>query len=264
MCCQQLPSSLFPFLPKWPVESSFGVYALLLPFDSIAALGEGMEGPTITRLFGIAAAAVLLLAASMDRRIVRPPQAAVWWGLFTLWGAISALWALDSAMVLERLPTSIGLFLVYLAAVSVRLTERELSNVCYLVIIGGAFAAAYSIYAYSQGIVFAETTGRASLIVGDRETDPNQFATTLLLPLTLAIGGAMNARSRLRRVMFIGALIVIATSLYLTMSRGTLVALIVISANLSGAKRCQLARLGANCGDCHSDCGDAGVILRAG
>ncbi len=214
-----------PVLIRWPLQTSLGIYAFLVPFDSIAVLDERTTGPTLTRLIGVGAVVIVLAIGLLDRRLARPPRAALWWSLFVLWGAVTALWALDTEVVLDRLPTSVSLLLMYLAVTSLCLREKELDWVVLLTIMGGVAAAAYASYQYSEGIFYQGTTGRASLITGERETDPNQFATTLLLPLALAVGECMAARRWLNRILMVGVIIVLGSCLYLTMSRGTLVAL---------------------------------------
>src|SRR5262245_29934373 len=45
---------------RWPVASSLGLVAFLLPFDNISSLGSDASGVTLTRLVAAMAAAVLL------------------------------------------------------------------------------------------------------------------------------------------------------------------------------------------------------------
>src|SRR5919109_415294 len=44
----------------WPVQSTLGIFALLVPFDSVLALGSSDKGMTLTFVFGALAIAVLL------------------------------------------------------------------------------------------------------------------------------------------------------------------------------------------------------------
>lgn len=217
-----------PVAVRWPVQTSLGIYAFLIPFDSIAVLSKGQTGPTLNRLIGVVASAILLAAGLLGWRLVRPPRAALWWFLFILWGAVTAVWALDAQTVLDRLPTAVSLLLLYLVAVSVRVSEEEFSCIGAFAVLGGVVAAAYAYYMYTQG-TFYSVTGRASLITGERATNPNQLATSLLLPLGLAISRFQGARKLLERLLLLCAMITIAIGLYLTMSRGSLLALLVMS-----------------------------------
>ena len=220
--------AIIPVAVRWPVQTSLGIYALLVPFDSIAALSQAGTGLTLNKLVGVGASAILLVTGLVGTRFTRPPRAALWWFLFILWGAVTALWALDAGIVLGRLQTSVALFLLYLLAVSFRVSERELSHIGVFAIVGGIVAAAYTDYIYSQGVSLYGVTGRASLISGERGTDPNQFATSLLLPLGLVLGRFLTARRWLERLLLLCATLVIGTSLYLTMSRGALVGLVIM------------------------------------
>jgi len=221
--------AIIPVAVRWPVQMSLGIYAFLIPFDSIAVLSEGTSGLTLNKLVGVGASAILLVTGFVGTRFTRPPRAALWWFLFILWGAVTALWALDAGIVLGRLQTSASLFLLYLLAVSFRVSEKELSHIGTFAIVGGIVAAGYTDYMYSQGVsLYGVTGGRASLISGDRETDPNQFAASLLLPLGLVVGRFLTARTWLEKILLLCATLVIGTGLYLTMSRGGLVGLVIM------------------------------------
>lgn len=217
-----------PVAVRWPVQASLGIYAFLIPFDSIAVLGGGLAESTLNKLIGVAAAVILLATGLIGQRLVRPPRAALWWFLFIVWGAMTALWALDTQTVLDRMPTAVSLLFMYLVAVSLRVSEKEISNVGTFVILGGMVAAAYACYMYSEGVLYLGAAGRASLIVGERETDPNQFAASLLLPLGLVMGRFLEGRRWSEKLFPLCAMLVIAAGLFLTMSRGSVLAVLVM------------------------------------
>ena len=220
-----------PVAVRWPVQTSLGIYALLIPFDHIAALSQERSGLTLNKLVGVGASSLLLVTGLVGTRFTRPPRATLWWFLFILWGAVTALWALNAGIVLVGLQTSVALFLLYLVAVSFRVSEKELSHIGTFAIVGGMVAAAYTDYIYSQGVSLYGVTGRASLISGERETDPNQFATSLLLPLGLVLGRFLTARGWLEKLLLLCATLVMGICLYLTMSRGSLVGLVIMVLN---------------------------------
>jgi O-antigen ligase len=217
-----------PVVVRWPVACSLGVYAFLIPFDTIAIIGGGTTGPTLTRLVGAAAGGILLVSALVRRRVVGPPVAALWWMLFLIWGATTALWAREILLVYDRLPTALSLLVVYVIAVAVHADERELSQVSVLTILGGVVAAAYAAYSFAGGVDYGGGSNRASLIMGEVETDPNQFACSLLLPLSLAFGRFLSSHRHLERLLLLGALVTIVVGLYTTMSRGSLVAVAIM------------------------------------
>ena len=210
-----------------PIEVALGLYAFLIPFESMTTLDNG-TGPTATllRYVGLLALFVTLGVGWLRERIMRPPQTALFWSLFILWGGISILWAIDEEMALNRLPTALGLWLLYMAVVSVRMTAKEFSWIVLLTILGGLSASTYS------GYMFLRTggaIGRASLTEGSTLSDPNFFAAALLLPLSLSFGGVLSSRTWPRRMLFLTGTGVIAFAVFLTMSRGALAAVAAIT-----------------------------------
>jgi O-antigen ligase len=211
----------------WPMEVALGLYAFLIPFEVMTATGiEPRPSITLLRYAGIVALIVVPGVGWLRERLVKPPRAALFWAIFVLWSALSTLWAIDQEAALRRLPTAVGLGLLYLAVVSVRVTVKELSRITLLAILGGCTAAMYSTY------MFVETgsaSGRASLIEGSFQADPNFFAATLLLPFALAFAEVFASRSWWRRTFFLAAVGEIALAILLSMSRGLMAATAVIT-----------------------------------
>ncbi len=218
--------AVIPFVLLWPVEMSLGIFAMLIPFDSIFAFGGGAgPGSTLNWYLGATAGLVLLGTGLLTKRLRLPPRAALWWGLLMLWGAATVLWALDPQMALGRLPTASAVFLLYLAAVSLRIYKEELSRISLFVIVGGVAGALYASFQFEHGIGVGE---RASLLVDTRATNPNEFAASLILPLALAIGGFLSCRNYFRKAAWMAAVGVIGVGLCLSMSRGALIALLIM------------------------------------
>lgn len=215
-----------PVVVRWPVQISLGVYAFLIPFDPILVLGGGTTGPTLTKLAGVAAAAILLGTGLIGRRLVRPPQAALWWFLFILWGALSALWAVDTEEVLLRLPTAVSLLFLYLVVVSVNVSEKELSSVYLFIVLGGIVASGCTIYLYQEGI-FSGEGGRTSLVFGEQEANPNALSFSLVLPIALAIYSYAMSLRLWNKVLYLATIAVMMAGFFLTMSRGPLAGLLV-------------------------------------
>ena len=205
-----------------PIEAVLGLYAFLIPFESMTTM-ENSTGPTATllRYVGLLAILMTLVVGWLRKRIVRPPQTAMFWSLFIVWGAASSLWAINPAMALHRIPTALGLWLLYMAMVSVQISTKELSWITLLTILGGTGASVYSAYLFIQS---GGAIGRVSLTEGSTQSDPNFFALTLLLPLSLACGEVLSSRAILRKSLFVAATAVIALAVFLTMSRGALAA----------------------------------------
>lgn len=218
--------AVIPFVLLWPVEMSLGIFAMLIPFDSVFAFGgDAGPGSTLNWYVGATAGLVLLGTGLFTRRLRLPPRAALWWGLLVLWGATTILWAVDPQIALGRLPTASALFLLYLAAVSMDIYKEELSRISLFVVTGGVTAALYSSLQFEHGMGLGE---RTSLVIDARTTNPNELAASLILPLALAIGGFLSSRNYLRKAAWMAAVGVIGVGLCLSMSRGALIALLVM------------------------------------
>ena len=212
-----------PVVVVIPVEFAFGLLALAIPFDTVAIFGSS----TMTLSFVVSAASGGILLAKIlgGRRLGTPPRAAYWFTLFFLWTAMSTLWALDASVSTSRLPGAAALVALYLVAVSLNIRDREFGWVGHLVVWGGVIASAISLIQFARGVNVA---GRASLIFGSVATNSNELAASLILPLSLAVGGVLSKRG-LQRVFPLAAALLILLCTVLTMSRGGLAALAVVT-----------------------------------
>jgi len=215
------------FAIVFPIEASLGAFAVLVPFDQVLVLGQGEA--TITWAAGAFAGATLMVYGLVSGRFQLPPRAALYWGLFALWSCASSIWAIDPSRSMQWIPTVAGLFALYIVAVSFRVTRRELSRVVSLAVAGGAVAASVVILQFASHITHVGSTGRpegrASLVAGNLESDPNYLSFSLLLPFSLAVGGVLSEGSLRERTAQLIALGLTTTAILLTMSRGSLIAL---------------------------------------
>ena len=209
-----------------PIEVALGLYAFLIPFESMTTFGSG-DAPTATllRYVGLLAICMTIGVCWLRKRITRAPTTARLWSLFVLWAVSSSLWAIEPEKALARIPTAVGLWLLYMVIVSVRISTIEISRVALLTILGGCGASLYSVYMFMQT---GGVSGRVSLAEGSGQADPNFFGLTLLLPLSVACGEALSSRTLLRRLFFFIATGLISVAVCLTMSRGMLAAVGVI------------------------------------
>jgi O-antigen ligase len=208
---------------RWPVQVGLGSFAMLVPFDYVSTLGAQAHGRTLTWFIAAFAAILLFGVSFLRRRLQRPPAATLWWMLLVIWGGASTLWAIEPQAALQRIPTALGLLAFYLAITCVRINRTELQWVAALTIAGG-LAAGVFVLSQSYSGKFYEDSTRASLVTDERKVDPNVFSATLLLPLSLAIGGFVNSKGRLRRMAMLAAAAVIGFAVFLTMSRGAILA----------------------------------------
>jgi len=215
--------ALLPVLATWPVVSTFGIYALCTSSIDLFPFLPG--GATVTKLVGVLAGGTLLIAGLIERRLVYPPRAAVWWGAFMVWAALSTAWALDVDLAKELFPRVLNFFLLYLVTVSFRPTPKEVFGICALTVLGGVLA---SVLAYTMGFNPDAVTLRASrakLTFGDMTSNPNALGRILLLPLALAVAGLVDLRGTLKRAVVTVCIVLIGIGIYLSMSRGAIVAM---------------------------------------
>jgi putative inorganic carbon (hco3(-)) transporter len=209
-----------------PRDFCLGIYAFLLPFDTLSAVGPG--GLTLTSIAGAALAAVLLGTAMAKKKLERPPGSCWWWGLLVAWAAVTVLWALDWKPTTTRnLTTAIMLLLLYLVALSTNITRRELRTVSLFAVAGACVAAIYTIFQFYHGANYHDEI-RGSLMAGDKAADPNYFAATLLLPLSLAVSGFLTPGRWLARLPWLVVAAIIAFGILVTGSRGAMVAVVVM------------------------------------
>jgi O-antigen ligase len=213
----------------WPVQTALGMFALVVPFDSIAVMGQaGDNGITLAFFAGAGATVILLAAGLVGRRIHLPPSSAFWWLLLVLWCCITYLWALDPASALSRLPTAGALILLYLISSSLRLTQIERRWVVLLGVLGGFIAAGYVIKEFNSGVLL-KGTSRASLAMGAQQADPNGVAAGLLLPISMAMALFFSSQKRIGKAFAMLAIAGIGLCIFLTMSRGAALGLMVIA-----------------------------------
>lgn len=211
-----------------PIPVAFGAFAMLVPFDSVLALGESGKGRTLTWVAGAGVILILGVVGLAAKRLERPPRAAWYWVLFLLWGSLSSFWALDRTIALTQIPTLAASVALYFVSVSVRMEALELRWIMLLTMVGGSLASLLTIFGYYSGYVYEGVTGRASLIIGGRETNPNAFAIALLLPLSLSIGCLLSTRRTPMKLLMFAVLGVILFAVLYTMSRGALLSLLVV------------------------------------
>ena len=208
-----------------PVPAALGGFALLIPFDSLLALGStDDQSRSLTWFVGAGAAGLLLFAGVVGRRLKAPPVSARWWIAFTCWAAASWLWALNPSTAARQLPTLCAFLVLYIAAACIQISEKEIQWTVALATIGGLVASAVTVYQFYQGRFYAEVTMRGSLTVGDREANPNAFAVTLLFPLSITLVAFARAKRRSEQVGILIAMSLLLFAIFLTMSRGALLA----------------------------------------
>ena len=170
-----------------PFIFPFGAYVFLLPFDSLLSITGHTSGATLTKMMGILTMIALLLKGSFENRFVRPDKTVFCWTALVLYAVSTFVWALDPERVKAMIPTALGLFAFYLIVSFYGATEKDWSTLKSAILLGGFLAAIFSIYAYYAGDFFAVNSDRATLMLGDRETNPNKLGFSMLMPTAICI-----------------------------------------------------------------------------
>lgn len=227
-----LAASPFLFYAAWvkPLVFPFGLYVLLIPFDNL--LGTGPFG-TLTKLIGIAAGAVLFLAATRRRDAMRLGRPTTYLFVLFAWMLLSCLWALDQRAALEILPTYAAQMLLFCALAMTPITPAGLRTLFALTMLGGIAAAGYGANAfYHDPTLSAAATdpSNARLILrsGLATIDPNHFANSLLLPASLVLMWGLRTRTGLVKLIALFAMATLVTGILLSGSREALVGLALI------------------------------------
>ena len=215
---------------RWPLASTFGIYALLVPFDNL--LNTGSFG-TITKLLGMAAGAFMLLYVVRRRLVSFEDPALRVLGVLGLWMLASTFWALDQSLALAGMATFAGLMLLYAVLTMVPISRAQLNMLFVLIVAGGVCAAAYGAHTFMHDPTIAQQSLQARrlvLHVGQYEIDPNHFADALIFPAAIAAMWGLRTRSLLARLACVGVLGLLVTAILYSGSREGLSALGLIAA----------------------------------
>lgn len=211
-----------------PVEVSLGTFAFLVPFDYVLVIGHHDSAIIVTWLAGAFAGAGLLVYGLASGRLKRPPRQAWYWAAFMMWLALSTAWTIDKPSSIARISSVLCIVGLYGVATALRIRPQELSRVLIVVVMGGVVASLVSIHQAAH-LGFQD---RAALTFGESQANPNEFAFGLLLPFSLAFAGVLSRGSFTKKLMLLVALTCVTAGIFLTMSRGALIALLVTTFTL--------------------------------
>jgi O-antigen ligase len=232
--------------PALAFTASLGIAFLLL---ATADLASGLVAFTVITFLGLAPGialadsvvklAGLALAISWLARIATRERsedlfwvAQPWmaWAivLFLLWVTLSTIWAEqpgDTLATLVRYALNAVLFLVVFTAIQSRQHVRALLGA---LVIGAVFAGLYGIAAQpsAAGVAIGPTSATGLNRLAGTIGDPNQLASVLVVGFILALAlAAASRRSSAIRLACLGAATITLMGIFLTVSRGGLVAL---------------------------------------
>ncbi len=205
-----------------PLAALLGLYAILVPLDDALLVGGGL---TVTKMVGFAIA--IAAGATILRRGVRIsiPYAVLGWLAVVGLMLLSVTWSIDPEQSTGMLVTIASAFALLLILVVVPMNEAELRTVVVSTIISGAVIGITAMtLARHELSTQAGQVGRLYLSFGTATLDPNRFGASLLLPIAMTVGAIGQTKGWTRAALFV-PLVLALMAVYLSASRGTLVAL---------------------------------------
>jgi O-antigen ligase len=223
-----------------PLRTILPVYAFLVPLGGVFALRVPLPPPfnTLSSAAGALAIACLLVYLMRSGRGRVPSLPVGAWLLFVGWGAVSLLWAVEQTDVIREISLAIPLLALVLLVSMVPATTSDLRRTAWATLLPGAAIGAYGLFLLVTGGALPqhELAARFSLGAGPADTNPNQLAASLLLPLLLGAGLTLEGASRRQPVWQVraatGATILTAVAIILSGSRGGALAALIGVATL--------------------------------
>lgn len=206
-----------------PLATLIGLYIVCVPIDD--ALLVGGSGFTVTKLIAVGIA--IAAAATMLKRgiRIRIPFALLGWLAVIALMTISITWSIDPEMSMGNLMTIAQAFVLMVIVVMVPLNAAELRTIVFSTIVSGAVIGVVALTMSRHELsTIAGQEGRLYLSFGTATLDPNRFGASLLLPIAMTVGAMGQTKGLLRAALLI-PLGLALTAVYLSASRGSLVAI---------------------------------------
>jgi len=218
----------------------FGIYAAFVPFENIKLLSGSV---TISRFIGIFAAAAVLLAFMIRRRVEPVTRPLAVWALVVAWLLMSLMWCISMDYAMLTLVQELQLFVLYGIISLAPVSSKDLRMLFGLIIGAGVLSAIYNIKAYSSydptaihGGFDSNNSGASARnwAGGSAEDalDPNNYSAALLAPLMLMLITMLREKQILWKLLYFGLFFILVFGILTTSSRGAFTAMGVIIAYL--------------------------------
>ena len=208
-----------------------GAYAAVVPFGSTVALPLPPPADNVSSLVGIltiGAFAVHLMTSERPAVPVRTPTAL--WTLLLAVAAVTTLWSVDRVATAGGLFVLVSLIALYALVAATPARPVDVRWIEQGAVVGGALVGAYAVYLGATGQLAGAVDQRFVATLGGSEVDsvadPNITAAALLLPFLLAVAATLRRGPALRRTAFALAAAAMFVGIFLTGSRGGLLALL--------------------------------------
>jgi O-antigen ligase len=216
-----------------PARTIIPLYAVLVPLGGVFELPIPVPAPfnTLSSLVGAMAILATILHIVLYGRARVPTMPVAIWLVFLSWCVVSAFWAQRPSDALEEVFIAVPLVLLLVVVGMLPTNREDLRSIQLAIVAGGAAIGAYAVVLLVLGssLPIHGSAQRFSIATDPSQTNPNQVAAMLLLPLLLSLdmtiwGGGPDARSRAWRSVGGVCSLLIAVALLLTGSRGGVIA----------------------------------------
>ncbi len=206
------------------LRPEIGLYLMVfaIPLETLSLLAESF---TVIKLIGwMVLSGWMINVAFTKKRIVFPREA--WYLLaFIAWGLLSAFWAIDAAIVVQKIPTILQLLGFYVLFINLVDSRERMQRVFWALLIGSVLATGITVLFFMGiyvGNIIDMRSGRIAL------GSFNAFPAALLLIIPFLFLSIILASSSWLRFVSLGAISIILMSFFLAMSRGAILGLIFI------------------------------------
>jgi O-antigen ligase len=207
-------------------------YAAVVPFGSTLPLPAPEPLDDVSSVLGaVVIAALALRLATSGRRALPLTATTAVWTLLVAVAALTALWSRDPLVTLLGTGVLASLVLLYALVAATPVTLRDLRVVEAGIVLGGALVGAYAAYLAATGRLAHVVEQRFVAAPGGSETgpvaDPNVTAAALLLPFLVAVSTTARRGPALLRATALLSAALMFVAVFLTGSRGGLIALVL-------------------------------------
>lgn len=174
-----------------PARTILPLYAAVIPLGNVIRLPVPLPSPfnTLSSLLGAAATVACLGHIILYRRGRIPTLPVALWVTFLAWATVTTFWALDKGAALDLALIAVPLVVLMVVTGILPTDDVDLDVVRTAIMLGGVAVGGYAFYLLSSGSVLPihGETERFSIASDPEQTNPNQVAASLLLPMTLSI-----------------------------------------------------------------------------
>jgi hypothetical protein len=217
------PAALY-LAVRMPLVFPFGLYLLILPFDTLTSMGSF---GSLTKAIGLVSAAALAARLFSRRDALLPSREVLAWLALLLWIMLSTVWAINTTDATAAMTRYLSLIALYALLSIVPIRRGELRLMLGIALSSGLLAGLYILWLLHTGQVWAGTASQRVVIQsGDAWVDPNDLGSSLLLATALALWATMTARAPFLRMLGGAALLVLALAIVATASRSAIIGLL--------------------------------------